>query len=130
MWYGLAKSERNHLYSLPRSKGRPWPPSGTSCKVRFSETSVTPNCSITHIHPRSCRRRFPPAKIHTRTMHSPQIVHVICAEKSTIPTRQHPKFQTKTKCDPLKNLQLTTKTEESFYPQEGGQSSTIDICFF
>ena len=100
-------------------------------KSGFRQLQSLQTAPTTHIHPRSCRRRFPPAKIHTRTMHSPQIVHIFRAGKSTIPARHHPKFLSKTKRDPPKarnSPQLTTKTEQPFYPQEGGRSSAIDIC--
>src|SRR5207302_9630199 len=69
-------------------------------KVTFSETSVTPNRSTPPNSPRSSSSSFPTSKIHTRTTESPQIHHVFCAEKSTIPARHHPKCLSKTKRHP------------------------------
>jgi hypothetical protein len=53
-------------------------------------------------------------------------------KKAQFPVSTPQNSGSKTKQDPQKpgnSPQLTTKTEQMFYPQERGRSSAIDICF-
>jgi hypothetical protein len=77
-----------------------WQPQRKSLSARRREDRQT--------HSRPCPRRFPPAKVHTRTTSSPRIVHIFRARKKHDSYSSPPKIPKKNLTQPSRKPKLTT----------------------